>query len=235
MNSTATEQLSEIMTVDTQLPSMIKTAAQARVKVVRAAEMRETGAAKTNLSDVCRDILLNWEPGQTVPRAEMDLPDLVQCVFCDAMVTTYGTGKLRAHGPVGKRCPVSYFSPDHLRMEWHILSVPLAVPGVDVSKAEGKPETVNCPACHAPVSTTKTGKLKQHGNRKCAPAWVQLVPISSALPPEGEGGDKMRFPMNRARYEAIRDRIAAEGQSVAHVLAQLLEHFAVTGNIGPAR
>jgi hypothetical protein len=89
-----------------------------------------------------------------------------------------------------------------------------------------QPKEAECPTCHRTVSTYPTGKLRVHGRpgQRCPEAYVQDARGKSDTRP-------LRFPMNRAVYEAVRDRIHFNGQSVANVISQRLTHFARTGHL----
>lgn len=218
------------ITVDTLLPEVIMNAAAARVKFIRKHEFEDEGVSRTTLSDVCRDILLGWHEGQIEPRPAPELPDIVKCVHCGKLVGLYENGKLRAHGPVKQRCPASYFHAAKPRFEATVVGSQTVLPPM-LRKASSQVQLpdMQCPDCGETVSPTKEGKLRAHGDKSCSWWFVQALPVSSAQEPVGD--KKMRFPMNRVKYEAIRDRIERDGQSVAWVLEKRLEHFAKTGKV----
>lgn len=221
------------ITVDTQLPEVIMNAAAARVKLIRKRQFEEEGVSRLTLSDVCRDILLGWTEGQTEPRPTPELPSLVKCTHCGVMVGLYENGKLRAHGPVKRRCPASYYNPAVQRLEPTLVHETVTLPKA-LRKAAASvplPTDAACPQCGQDVPVNKDGKLRSHGARTCSDWFIQVVPVSTTRKPGGEDDKKMRFPMNRLKYEAIRERIEATGQSVAWVLEKRLEHFAKTGQV----
>jgi hypothetical protein len=85
---------------------------------------------------------------------------------------------------------------------------------------------VQCPHCGRTVRTYNTGKLRVHGKpgERCPETFVASGPRVTETRP-------LRFPMNRAEYNAIKERIHIHGQSVASVITQRLAHFAREGHL----
>lgn len=229
-----------IITVDVQLPVTVKLAAQARVKVMRKQELQQDGVSRTNLSDVCRDILLHWHEDQTNVRSSAHLPDVAQCVHCGMRVGLYENGKLRVHGKIKQRCAPSYVDPDRPQYIATVHTRSMSLPYIPGQEPR-LPDKMRCPTCSLEQPVDAEGNLAEHtyetheGTAKCKAAFVVMFPLSVPMPPgedgEDKADDKMRFPMNRAKYNEVKAAILEVGQSVAHVLTQRLEHFALTGSI----
>lgn len=94
------------------------------------------------------------------------------------------------------------------------------------TKRPPAPGKTVCPTCGREVKTYATGKLRVHGpaGDRCPTAYADDTPKLRKTRP-------LRFPMNRAEYYEIRDRIHMHGQSVASVITQRLAHFARTGSL----
>lgn len=97
-------------------------------------------------------------------------------------------------------------------------------PGVTTRTPQ--PKKTVCPHCGKEVYTYNTGKLRVHGKpgERCPETFVQDAKGAPDTRP-------LRFPMNRAQYEAVKERIHFHGQSVASVLSQRLAHFAMHGKL----
>lgn len=162
MSTTETESAAQgdtsaVITVDLEINSKVLDAAIARLWHVQKAEREQYGRSSTSLSTIAEDILRRWAPGDTQPR-KTKATERATCPHCQREYDLYVNGKMRVHGPPGKRCP-EYFP----------------------------------------------------------------RPASERRP--------LRFPMNRAEYLLIKERIRYYGQSVAHVVTQSLAHFARTGEL----
>lgn len=83
-----------------------------------------------------------------------------------------------------------------------------------------------CPHCEKMVSTYNTGKLKVHGptDARCPETFdTKNLRVRDTRP--------LRFPMNRARYNQIKEFIRSDKQSVASVITQRFAHFARRGHL----
>ena len=92
------------------------------------------------------------------------------------------------------------------------------------------PASAKCEHCGKVVSTYATGKLRRHGKagEQCPVSWVS----KEAAAGKGRADTRpLRFPMNRAEYDAIKERVHNHGQSVASVVTQRLAHFARHGTL----
>lgn len=85
---------------------------------------------------------------------------------------------------------------------------------------------VRCPHCRRMVRTYNTGKLRVHGKpgARCPETFADGGPRVTETRP-------LRFPMNRAEYTDVKERIHIHGQSVASVITQRLAHFAKEGRL----
>lgn len=100
------------------------------------------------------------------------------------------------------------------------------------TKRTPAPGTAKCKHCWRVVKTYATGKLRVHGpaGDRCPPTWATGEGTSQDTSgPERADTRPLRFPMNRAEYENIKEAIHEHDQSVASVVSQRLAHFARTG------
>lgn len=97
----------------------------------------------------------------------------------------------------------------------------------NLTKRQPARPKVMCPSCLEMVSTYNTGKLRVHGpaDARCPEAFA------SPEGPKIRDTRPLRFPMNRARYNEIKERIHIHGQSVAGVITQRLAFFARQGHL----
>lgn len=105
-------------------------------------------------------------------------------------------------------------------------------PGATHRPAE--PGEAVCPYCDRTVKTYTTGKLRRHGlgGNQCPVAWASHEAAAGRAKTETR---PLRFPMNRAEYNDIKERIHLHGQSVASVVTQRLAFFARHGYVNPPK
>lgn len=96
-----------------------------------------------------------------------------------------------------------------------------------VTKRPSRTRRVECPHCGEQVHTYPTGKLRVHGPRDSRCPETFADPKGPRVP----NTRPLRFPMNRAEYNDIKERIHIHGQSVAGVITQRFAHFARTGRL----
>lgn len=143
---------------------------------------------------------------------------LISAVVLDAATARLNLVKRRERETQGKALSNLSTLAEKIILEWE--------PG-QTKRGDPAPEA-DCPTCGRTVKVYNTGKLRVHKHPdtgvRCPDAFAPEISRKVDTRP-------LRFPMNRARYEDVKERIHIHGQSVASVITQRLADFARHGTL----